>query len=210
MMPFMLLPFTFFLFLFSLPLIPIILLLFLLGISFSVILFLALTREWYSRVLTNGDYGSLSYSFYSSLISIISFTTLTLGGIVFSIALLPIGPPILVFGLAGLFFYIFNAILFLLLRVIYTANAVRQVPFLSEAVTRIRGLRVIKVLSDFNSRPVLFYLAAVITIIAILISILLMPISAFPAALISLLSLFLTPLFWLFSLLDVLFLYPQS
>ncbi len=181
-----------------------------LEISFSVILFLSLACEWYPRVLSNGDYGSLSYSFSSSLISIISFTTLTLGGIVFSIALLPIGPPILVFGLTGLAFYILNAILFLLLRVIYTANAVRKIPFLSEAVTRIRGMRVIKVLSEFNSRPVMFNLTAVITIIAILISILLMPMFAFPVALISLLSLFLTPLFWLISVVGLLLLAPSA
>lgn len=180
-----------------------------LEISFSFVLFSALTCEWYPSVLTNGDYGSLSYSFSSSLISIISFTTLTLGGVLFSIALLPIGPPIVVFGLVGLFFYILNAILFLLLRIVYTVNAVRKILFLSEAVTRIRGLRVIKVLSEFNSRPVMFNLTAVITIIAILLSILLMPIFAFPAALISLLSLFLTPLFWLISLVGVLLFVPS-
>ena len=174
----------------------------------AVILFLTLASEWYPKVISEGDYCSLSYSFSSSLISAVSFTTLTLGGIVFSAMLLPIGPPIVVFGLIGLAFYVLNAIVFAMMRVAYTANVIS--PVFHGAVDQIRGLEIIRVLSGFDSRPVIFRLTAAIAIIAVLISILLMPLFAFPAVLSSLVSFIFVPLFLLISLLGLALLVPSA
>jgi len=187
---------------------PIVLLLFMVEAVLAVILFLTLASEWYPKVISEGDYGSLSYSFSSSLISAVSFTTLTLGGIVFSVMLLPIGPPIVVFGLIGLAFYVLNAVVFAMTRVAYTANVIS--PVFSGAVDQIQGLEIIRVLSGFDSRPVIFRLTAAIAIIAALISILLMPLFAFPAALLSLFSLIFVPLFLLISLLGLALLVPSA
>lgn len=207
-MPFILLPII----LLALPLafmaLPIVLLLFMIEAVLAVILFLTLASEWYPKVISEGDYGSLSYSFSSSLISAVSFTTLTLGGIVFSTMLLPIGPPIVVFGLIGLAFYVLNAVVFALMRVAYTANVIS--PVFSGVLTHVRNSDMIRFLSVFDSRPVIFSLTATLAIIAALISALLMPLFAFPAALLSLVSLIFVPVFILISLLGLALLVPSA
>jgi hypothetical protein len=82
-MPFILLPIIILALPFAFMALPIVLLLFMVEAVLAVILFLTLASEWYPKIINEGDYGSLSYSFSSSLISAVSFTTLTLGGIVF-------------------------------------------------------------------------------------------------------------------------------
>ncbi len=114
-------------------------------------------------------------------------------------ACLPIGLPIVAFGVPGLAFYILNAVLFAFLQVIYTVNVIEPITCLSDTVKRVKNTEIIRRLSHFDSRPVMFRLTTVITIVAIVVSVLLMPVLALPAALLSMVSLFLTPLLWLLS-----------
>ena len=122
--------------------------------------------------------------------------------------LLPIGPPIVVFGLIGLAFYVLNAVVFALMRVAYTANVIN--PVFSGALAYVRNSDMIRFLSVSDSRPVIFRLTVTLAIIAVLISVLLMPLFVFPAALLSLVSLIFVPAFLLISILGLALMVPSA